>query len=97
MPLANLVKVLVEISFIFTTVVAAISLTSMQHLLLLRYHLSGGQFFNNFGAAQYDLTSNPGEIFFSRQFRQIRPFGTNITPGIRYMFRIPGLQKLVEA
>jgi hypothetical protein len=58
-PLATFVKVLVEISFIFTTVVAAISLTSMQHLLLPGNHLSGGQFFNNLGAAQYDLTPNP--------------------------------------
>jgi len=55
-PRATLVKVLVEISFIFTTVVAAISLTSMEHLLVLRYHLSGDQFFDNLGAAQYDLT-----------------------------------------
>ena len=97
MPRANLVKVLVEISFIFTTVVAAISLTSMQHLLLRRYHLSGGQFFNDFGAARYDLAPDPGEIFFPGKFRQMRPFGSNIAPGTRYMFRVPVLQKLVEA
>ena len=32
-PLATLVKVLVEIAFTFTTVIVAISLTSMEHLL----------------------------------------------------------------
>ena len=36
-PLATLVKVLVEISFTFTAVIVAISLTSMEHLLAIEH------------------------------------------------------------
>ena len=74
-PLATLVKVLVEISLTFTTVVAAISLTSIENLLPLYDQLSDGQFVYNLGTAQYDLASNPGEIFFFLKFLRINPFG----------------------
>jgi len=96
-PLANLVKVLVEISLTFTTVVAAISLTSIKNLLPFYYQVSGGQFVNNLGAAQYDLTFNPGEIFLFVRFLQINFFGVCIISRVRLNFRIPGYQKFVQA
>lgn len=51
MPLAILVKVLVEISLTFTAVIVAISLTSMEHLLAICGYGLDGQFFNDLGAA----------------------------------------------
>jgi hypothetical protein len=91
------VKVLVEISLTFTTVVAAISLTSIENLLHFYDQLSDGQFVYNLGTAQYDLASNPGEIFFFLKFLRINPFGVRNVSRVWLKFRIPGGQKFVQA
>jgi hypothetical protein len=85
-PLENFVKALVETSLTFTTVIVAMSLTSMEHLLSRSDQVSGGQFFNDFSAALYNLAPHPGKIFSSCHIVHIDSFAvaysTCVWPGI---------------